>query len=78
MKSNRAAARERTRQIRVKPANQPVIINYAAARSAPPRQTRFLGMTPSQRFVLAVMLLILTVVLSSFCLVITGRVMLPF
>ncbi len=77
-RSRSEAARDKTRQIRVKPVNQPVIINYNAARSAPPKQTRFLGMTPSQRFVLAIMLLILTVFLSSFCLVITGRMVLPF
>ncbi len=37
----------------------------------------FLGMTAPQRFVVAVMLLLMTCILSSFCLMVTGRVLLP-
>ncbi len=38
----------------------------------------FLGMTAPQRFLLVLMLLILCCVLSSFALLLTGRVVLPF
>ena len=39
-------------------------------------QTRreFLGMTPIQRFVIAIMLLLITLLLSTFCLLVTGKV----
>ncbi len=47
----------------------------------PPRQVsfnfengRFLGMTPLQRFILAMLLLISVCVLGSMCLLITGRI----
>jgi hypothetical protein len=43
-----------------------------------PRQRPFLGMTPVQRFVIALMLLVIVCILSSFCLVVSERVMLPF
>ena len=38
---------------------------------------KFLGMTPVQRFVIAVMLLFTTCILSTFCLLVTERVVLP-
>jgi len=38
---------------------------------------RFLGMTPIQTFVIALLLLILTCVLSASCLLVTGRVAPP-
>ena len=38
---------------------------------------KFLGMTPVQRFVIAVMLLFMTCILSTFFLLITGIVVLP-
>ena len=44
---------------------------------APPRD-RLLGMTPSQRFVIAVMLLLMTLIMSSLCLLVTQKVALPF
>jgi hypothetical protein len=37
----------------------------------------FLGMTAPQRFVIAVMLLFMTCILSTFCLLVTERVVLP-
>lgn len=40
-------------------------------------QTHFLGMTPFQRFVVAVLLLFATCILSTFCLLVTERVILP-
>ena len=40
-------------------------------------QTHFLGMTPFQRFVVAVMLLFATCILSTFCLLVTEKVILP-
>ncbi len=38
----------------------------------------FLGMTPVQRFVIAVMILLMVCVLSSFFLLVTERIYLPF
>jgi hypothetical protein len=47
--------------------------------SVQPRQpARFLGMTPVQTFVIALMLLIITCLLSASCLLVTGRVVPPF
>jgi len=42
-----------------------------------PRSNRILGMTPPQRFVLAVMLLMMTIILSSLCLLVTERIVPP-
>lgn len=38
----------------------------------------FLGLKPAQRFVISLMLLMITVLLSSFCLLATERMFLPF
>ena len=38
----------------------------------------FLGMTATQRFVLAVVILLMSCVLGGFCLVLTGKIYLPF
>jgi len=38
----------------------------------------FLGMAPVQRFVIALMLLVIACVLSSFCLIVTQKIVLPF
>lgn len=38
----------------------------------------FLGMTAPQRMVIAVLLLLMTCVLGSFCLLVTGRIFPPF
>ncbi len=35
---------------------------------------KFLGMSPPQRFVVAVMLFVMTVILSTFCLLVSGKV----
>jgi hypothetical protein len=43
----------------------------------PPPERHFLGMTPGQRFVIALMLLIITCILSSFCLLVTETVVPP-
>jgi len=48
-----------------------------AAFYEPPRGD-FLGMKPGQRFVIAVMLLLLTCLISSFCVLVTEKVVLPF
>ncbi len=37
---------------------------------------RFLGMTPVQRFIIAVMLLLMTLILSSLCLLVTEKIVL--
>jgi len=41
------------------------------------RRKQFLGMTAPQRFVIAVMLLVVVCILSSFCLLVTEKVVLP-
>jgi len=38
----------------------------------------FLGMTPAQRFVIALILLLAACVLSAFCLLVTEKIVLPF
>jgi hypothetical protein len=48
----------------------------ARQRTAPPQY--FLGMTPAQRFVIAVMILIMSCILSAFCLLVTERIVPPF
>ncbi|WP_299025432.1 hypothetical protein [uncultured Thermanaerothrix sp.] len=40
------------------------------------RKRQFLGMTAAQRFVLSLLLFLMTVVLGMLCLVVTGRMML--
>jgi hypothetical protein len=49
-------------------------------RDLPPRRKRdsFLGMNPVQRFVLVLLLFLMTCVLGAGCLVLTGKVFLPF
>lgn len=47
------------------------------ASAAAGAQTGFLGMTPQQRFVVAVMILLMVCILGSFFLLITGSVALP-
>ncbi|MEN8171605.1 MAG: hypothetical protein ABFS03_01860 [Chloroflexota bacterium] len=42
------------------------------------KKSYWLGMTPGQRFVIAVMLLMMTCMLSTFCLMVTERISLPF
>lgn len=37
----------------------------------------FLGMTPGQRFILALLLFLATTILSAFCLLVAGKVSLP-
>lgn len=41
------------------------------------KKKQFLGMTAAQRFVVTFMLLLIVIVLGSFCLLATGRVVLP-
>ncbi|GAP22370.1 hypothetical protein [Leptolinea tardivitalis] len=43
-----------------------------------PAQSRFLGMTPFQRFIIVFLLFMLTCVLGSFCLLITEKIIPPF
>ena len=42
---------------------------------APEKQ--FLGMTPAQRFVLALLLFLTATILAAFCLLVTGKISLP-
>jgi hypothetical protein len=44
----------------------------------PVQKPEFLGMTPGQRFVLAFLLFLTAVILSSFCLLVAGKIALPF
>jgi len=43
-----------------------------------PNQNIIFGMTPVQRFVIAILLLLTTCILSTFCLLATGKITLPF
>jgi hypothetical protein len=45
---------------------------------ARPAPKRFLGMTPAQRFLLAVLLLFVTCILSTLFLLVTEKVVIPF
>lgn len=56
---------------------QPALKRVARRRSRY-TQTRFLGMTAPQRFVIAVMLLMMTCLLGTFCLLVTQRIVPPF
>ena len=40
-------------------------------------ETQFLGMTPAQRFVLALLLFLTATILAAFCLLVTGKISLP-
>jgi hypothetical protein len=44
----------------------------------PEPKPQFLGMSPIQRFVLAFLLFLSATLLSAFCLLVTGKVALPF
>jgi hypothetical protein len=44
----------------------------------PTKRRSYLGMAPVQRFVIALMLLVIACVLSSFCLIVTEKIVLPF
>jgi len=44
----------------------------------PPRPAKFLGMTPFQTFFIALLMLLITCLLSASCLLVTGRVVPPF
>jgi hypothetical protein len=44
----------------------------------PKRRGAFLGMTPPQRFIVSIMLLMMTCILGAFCLLIFDRVWIPF
>lgn len=43
----------------------------------PEPKPEFLGMTPVQRFILALLLFLTTLILSTFCLLIVGKIALP-
>ncbi len=43
-----------------------------------PAQTLFLGMTPVQRFIIAVMVMMMVCILSTFCLLVTEKIAFPF
>ncbi len=51
--------------------------NYSEP-DAPTDSGPFLGMTPTQRFVIAVMMLLMVCVMSMFFLILTERIYLPF
>jgi hypothetical protein len=50
---------------------------YAMKETPVQPRDRFLGMTAVQRFVIAVMLLVMALILSSLCLLVTERIVLP-
>lgn len=51
---------------------------YSFKEDTAPKKRSFLGMTPIQRFVIAVLLLMMTCILSSFFLLVTERIAPPF
>ncbi len=51
---------------------------YAFRESRRPKQDRILGMTAAQRFVIALMLLMMAVIMSTLILLVTEKVMPPF
>jgi hypothetical protein len=51
---------------------------YTIKEKAPARRGPFLGMSPPQRFVIAVMLMLMTCILSTFCLLVMEKLTLPF
>jgi hypothetical protein len=51
---------------------------YAMKETPVQNRDRLLGMTPVQRFVIAIMLLMMTLILSSLCLLVTEKIYLPF
>ena len=50
---------------------------YKVSRSVPSSQSQFLGMTPQQRLVIAILILMMVCILGSFFLLISGSVALP-
>ncbi len=48
------------------------------AYEAKPAPSRFLGMSPFQRFIIVFLVFMLTCVLGSFCLLVTERIIPPF
>lgn len=57
--------------------DQPVFDSEPAQKETPAPDMMF-GLTPVQRFVIMLLVFVLTCVLGSLCLLITGRVVLPF
>jgi hypothetical protein len=51
---------------------------YSFKEELTPKKKPFLGMTPVQRFVIAVLLLMMTCILSTFFLLVTERIAPPF
>ena len=41
-------------------------------------KSEFLGMTPGQRFVLSILLFLTVTIISTFCLLVAGKIALPF
>lgn len=54
------------------------VFDFDSERSLDANSTKWLGMSPVQRFVIAGMLLLMTCILSTFCLLVTERIALPF
>jgi hypothetical protein len=52
--------------------------NGAATADDETQQRLFLGMNALQRFILSVMIFVMVVILGAFCLILTGKVVLPF
>lgn len=52
--------------------------NVAAAPDDDAPKRLFLGMNALQRFILSVMIFVMVVILGAFCLILTGKIVLPF
>jgi hypothetical protein len=56
----------------------PVLIPSGIPKARPRSQGQLLGMTAAQRFVIVLMMLFMTCILGTFCLIITEKIVPPF
>jgi hypothetical protein len=57
---------------------EPEPVKKWEAPKIPPVPSRVLGMTASQRFIISLLLFVMTFLLGALCLMLTGRVLPPF
>ncbi len=74
----RKSASESYEEYKDKPVEELDSYGYEDEVKPASNRTGFLGMTAAQRFVIALLLLVMSCVLAGFCLVLTEKVSLPF
>jgi hypothetical protein len=57
---------------------KPQPTSQVRVRRRQPKRAPFLGMTPPQRFVVALLIFIMTILFGAFCLLVSGKIVLPF